>query len=685
MSLLPIEGFTNLDFQEVSPENGPLIAVAKTSAVSTAAGFYPLNDTPSSGDIWIGTKYPNFDNPLLGKYYAFTTMHELGHALGLKHGHEARTSSEVALPADMDTIEYSVMTYRSYLGAEVTGSYLTDPYSFPQTYMMGDIAALQRMYGANYTFRSTDTTYTWKPDTGETFVDGEGQGVPGDTKDLARSNKIFLTIWDGGGNDTYDLSLYETDLQVDLRPGASSLFNTGQLAQLDYRNTDHPARGNVFNALLYNDDTRSLIENVIGGKGNDTIVGNIADNHLSGRDGNDSMDGGQGNDVFDGGLGADTMVGGAGNDTFMVDDLGDRISDISGNDTVLSSISYTLGTSIENLTATGLAGLALAGNGLSNVLTGNGASNRLSGYGGNDVLDGGGGADTMMGGTGNDTYYVNTSRDVIVEFSGSGTDRVFTSVSYSLSKYVENLIATGTSKITLTGNESNNALTGNATANVLRGGLGHDTLNGGAGIDRLEGGIGSDTYYVDNAKDVVIEASNGGKDKVYTTVSYRLASHIETLIATGTGAVSLTGNGANNAMTGNSAANRLSGLDGNDRLNGGFGNDRLAGGKGQDLFIFSTKLDARSNVDTIADFLIEDDTICLENAIFTKLGKAGALKDAFFRIGSKAMDANDYLIYNSKTGALFYDADGSGKAAAAVQFAWLKTKLALTAEDFLVV
>ncbi|MCG7392775.1 M10 family metallopeptidase C-terminal domain-containing protein [Microvirga sp. ACRRW] len=765
MMLMPVEGFTNLNFTEVDQLDNPLIAIAKTSGISTAAGYYPSDDTPSAGDIWIGTKYAGFDTSYLAQYYYFTTMHEIGHALGLKHGHEARTSTEVPLPAERDSIEFSVMTYRSYVGAELTGNYLTDPYSFAQTYMMNDIAALQLMYGANFNFRSDDTVYSWSPTTGETLVNGAGQGVPGRPTEPSRSNKIFLTIWDGGGNDTYDLSLYETDLQVDLRPGASSLFSTTQLAHLDYRNTDHPARGNVFNALLYDNDPRSLIENAIGGSGHDTIIGNAGDNRLSGRDGNDSMEGGAGDDIFDGGLGADTMAGGKdddvyyvddagdlvvesagfgndlvyssidhalsanverlsalgaagirltgnaldnrisgnagdnvinggagadtmaggeGDDTFIVDDAGDVVSDISGNDTVRSSISYTLDKSIENLTATGGAALALTGNELSNVLTGNAAANTLSGQAGNDVLDGGAGADTMTGGTGNDTYYVDDLGDMIVEVSGGGSDSVFTSVSYSLSKHVENLNATGTSNITLTGNEANNALTGNGAANVLRGGLGNDTLNGGGGKDRLEGGAGNDIYYVDNAKDVVVEAFNGGKDKVYTTVSYKLAAHVETLIATGTRAVALTGNGTNNTLTGNSTANKLSGLTGNDALNGGLGNDRLTGGAGRDKFIFSTKLNARSNMDTITDFSVEDDRICLENAIFKKLGKTGALKDAFFRIGSKALDANDYLIYNPNTGVLSYDADGSGKGAA-IRFAKLKSQLALSAQDFLVV
>ena len=100
-------------------------------------------------------------------------------------------------------------------------------------------------------------SYSWSPTTGETFIDGVGQGA-------SSANKVYEAIWDGGGIDTYNLSNYSTNLFVDLYPGDWSLFSTAQLADLDgLAPRDSPGRGNVANAYLYNDDPRSLIENAM--------------------------------------------------------------------------------------------------------------------------------------------------------------------------------------------------------------------------------------------------------------------------------------------------------------------------------------------------------------------------------------------------------------------------------------
>ena len=118
-----------------------------------------------------------------------------------------------------------------------------------------------------------------------------------------------------------------------------------------------------------------------------------------------------------------------------------------------------------------------------------------------------------------------------------------------------------------------------------------------------------------------------------------------------------------------------------DTLFGGVGNDILAGAAGKDIFVFNTAPNALTNRDIIVDFNHVDDTMWMENAVFTKLGAAGALNAAFFRVGTKALDANDYIVYNKATGGLFYDNDGSG-AHAAIQFATLTTKPAIAANDF---
>jgi Ca2+-binding RTX toxin-like protein len=142
-------------------------------------------------------------------------------------------------------------------------------------------------------------------------------------------------------------------------------------------------------------------------------------------------------------------------------------------------------------------------------------------------------------------------------------------------------------------------------------------------------------------------------------------------------------------INGGAGNDSINGAGGDDRINGGFGNDMLTGGTGKDTFIFADTLNKTKNVDTVTDFSVADDSIWLENAIFGKLGagtlsQPGQLNTAFFTIGDRAKDSNDYLIYNKTNGYLYYDADGSGKGAA-VSFAKLAPNLALTATDFYLV
>src|SRR5688572_27470377 len=116
-----------------------------------------------------------------------------------------------AEPLDHDSLEYTVMSYRSYVGGPTTG-YTVGSTSYPQTLMMLDIAALQKMYGANFNTNAGDSVYKWSMTTGEMSINGGGMGAPA-------GNKIFMTIWDGGGHDTYDFSNYTTALSVNLQPG----------------------------------------------------------------------------------------------------------------------------------------------------------------------------------------------------------------------------------------------------------------------------------------------------------------------------------------------------------------------------------------------------------------------------------------------------------------------------------
>lgn len=319
-----VEGFTNMSFSRGAPGNATLRFAQSDSAYPTAYGYYP-STAPQGGDIWFSTAYAGTTNdyrdPKAGNYAWHTLIHELGHALGLKHGHEWENGFP-SLPNARDSIEFTVMTYSSYIGDDAEG-YNYEEFGAPQTFMMLDIAALQHMYGADFSTNRGNTIYTWKPGNGDTFVNGK-VGID------AGANRIFATIWDGGGNDTYNLSAYNNDVRIDLRPGRHSVFSDAQLAFLGGGPNGGDARGNIFNALLYRKDARSLIENARGGSGDDFIIGNAARNKLAGNGGNDHLDGTRDNkaDLLSGGSGADDFVFRKGYGVDTVRDFQNNIDDI---------------------------------------------------------------------------------------------------------------------------------------------------------------------------------------------------------------------------------------------------------------------------------------------------------------------------------------------------------------------
>ncbi|MEH2284126.1 MAG: cadherin-like domain-containing protein, partial [Nostoc sp.] len=369
--------------------------------------------------------------------------------------------------------------------------------------------------------------------------------------------------------------------------------------------------------------TGTMNMDIISGlQGNDTLQG-LGDN--------DTLDGGDGNDSLDGGAGDDSLIGGKGNDTYIVDSIGDTITEglNAGTDLVKSSVSWVLGTNLENLTLTGSAAINGTGNTLNNILIGNTGANILKGENGNDnlfgdsgndallggagndTLNGGLGSDSLDGGAGNDIYTVDNLNDVIVEGLNAGTDLVNSSVSWVLANNLEKLTLTGTGAIDGTGNNLNNILVGNTGANILKGedgndsliggvgndtllgGAGNDTLDGGAGNDTLDGGAGNDIYTVDSLNDVITEGLNAGTDLVKSSVSWVMADNLENLTLTGSGAINGTGNNLNNILIGNTGANFLSAGDGNDSLIGGTGNDTLLGGAGYDT------LDGGAGIDSL--------------------------------------------------------------------------------------
>jgi len=275
-------------------------------------------------------------------------------------------------------------------------------------------------------------------------------------------------------------------------------------------------------------DTLLNLENILGSGFNDNLTGNAGANAITGGAGNDILSGDAGNDLLDGGAGSDTMIGGSGNDTMAgglgndtyVRTVGDVVSEVAGqgNDLVQSSVTYTLGANLENLTLTGAGNINGSGNGVNNMLTGNGGNNALNGGAGNDTLNGGAGNDSMNGGTGNDTYVRDAVGDVVTELAGQGNDLVQSAVTYALGANLERLTLTGTDNINGTGNVLNNVINGNGGNNVLDGAGGADTLNGQGGNDTLiwhvadtliNGGAGEDTLQVTSGSLNLTTIGNG--------------------------------------------------------------------------------------------------------------------------------------------------------------------------------
>ncbi|MFM7273485.1 MAG: Ig-like domain-containing protein, partial [Gammaproteobacteria bacterium] len=318
--------------------------------------------------------------------------------------------------------------------------------------------------------------------------------------------------------------------------------------------------------------------------------------------------------------------------TFDDDTAGDGNSRIRF--TALESGTFFLGV-FDYGTGTGAYTLRAAA-GADDFLVGAEGPDLLRGLAGNDTLDGAGGIDTLEGGTGNDLLVVDDSRDVVRELSGAGTDTVQSSASFTLPGNVEHLKLVGNAAVNASGNAQANQITGNVAANRLAGQGGADTLAGGDGGDTLEGGLGADLLRGDAGNDT------------------------------------------------------LRGGDGGDRLAGGAGKDQLQGGIGADRFLFDTALSVATNIDTISDFSrAQGDAIQLDDDIFRALAgfTGGSLPAARFQSapGVDVAQGKDVrVIYNSTTGALYYDPDGNG-GTAAVQFALLTGAPALTAADILIV
>lgn len=471
-----------------------------------------------TGDVWVSLSQANNLQLDEGQYGMHTLVHEIGHSLGLSHpgAYNAAPGVSITYGANAEYFQddrvYTVMSY--FDGSSIGARHFDFNISttvFASTPQIHDVLAIQRIYGADMTTRTGDTTYGFNSNAGR------------DSFDFTKTPAPVMTIWDAGGIDTLDASGYATTQIIDLREGALSsiggvtydtaptlaqvnanraAIGLGAVSQTTYNSNMALLQANpVVGRLTDNVGIAygAVIENAVGGSGNDLMIGNNADNVLRANGGDDGLNGGAGNDTLDGGTGADTMMGGTGNDLYYIDVTGDAVVELAGEgtDIVMSGISYTLGDNVENLTLTGGA-LDGTGNGLDNILLGNGLGNRL---------DGGVGADSMAGGAGDDLYIVDQSGDLVTELFGEGNDTVSSGISYTLGANVENLILTGSAS-NGTGNGLDNVLQGNGLGNVLDGGAGNDRLIGGGGTDWLTGGAGADRF-VAELNSMKVDSKNG--------------------------------------------------------------------------------------------------------------------------------------------------------------------------------
>ena len=371
LALTAWSNVANINFQAVSETSSNVgdirFAFSSASKLSQFWGYasYPSYYWPIGGDVWINAKHGSDNDWSLGTYNFEGLIHEIGHALGLKHPFKG----DVTLSSGLDNTTNSVMSYTDINNIYPNAGYINGKYDwityyiYPETPMVLDIAAIQYIYGANNNYKTGNDTYTFDP-----------------------NKPFFKTIWDAGGTDTISVSNFSLSCKIDLTPGNYSSIRYLPPANPSGTAVTYDGTNNL--GIAFN----CIIENAIGGSGNDTLIGNSGNNSLDGGPGNDIIYGAGGNDIFDWDStkrkGNDTFYGGKGDDTFVFDSTDDVVyEDLNeGTDTIWVPFAYSIAflTNIENLYGFGSSALILTGNSISNYLKGGSAD---------DVLDGGLGVD----------------------------------------------------------------------------------------------------------------------------------------------------------------------------------------------------------------------------------------------------------------------------------------------------
>jgi serralysin len=480
---------TGIIFSEVTTGGAITFADTETGAYATAA--YTASGITTSATVNIGTAWLTTYGTGLNSYSFQTFIHEIGHTLGLGHGGNYNGNASYASDAlySNDSWATTIMSYFDQQENSYTAA-LGFTRQFAVTPLVADGVALAALYGTNTLTRTGNTTYG--------FNNTSGRAV----YDATANPNVGYAVFDNGGIDTLDYSGFTQNQRINLNAEGFSDIG-GRVGNISI------ARG-------------AVIENAIGGTGNDTLYGNAANNTLTGGAGNDILFGYDGDDVLDGGAGANVIVGAAGNDIITVTASGNEIYGGIGNDifnvasrsdtiveyvgegldevrTALAIYDLSSAPNVEWLRFTDDTVHAGVGNASDNVILGGAGADTLVGAAGNDQISGGNGAaNTLLGGTGDDLFIVTTAGETIIEYTGEGTDTVhsFLTVFY-LPTNVENLIYMGggsTIAFAGIGSAASNQMTAGFGADFLSGLEGDDILIGGSGADLLIGGTGADHF-----------------------------------------------------------------------------------------------------------------------------------------------------------------------------------------------
>ena len=585
----------NADINFVDVEEG---AFARTT--TSGGGTIISNVTVNVSTDWV-----NRSGTDVNSYTFQTYLHEIGHALGLGHGGPYNGTATYGFDNAYinDTWSTTIMSYFSQGEAGQGTS------RFALGVQLADVIAIQNQYGANTTTRTDDTTYGFN-----TTLVGSVFDFQEWTDQSVRPPA--LTIYDAGGIDTLDVSGFGTDQEISLIEETFSSLGDNQIGNAGRTpgpliNTISIARG-------------AVIENAIGGTGNDTIFGNAAANFLTG---------GAGDDTIDGGEGDDTAIFSGASTSYTITENADGSLTITGADGTDTLISIEFGKFDDTTIALAATGATntINGSAAGEVLVGTNDNDIINGLGGNDVLYGLGGADEIYGGDGNDTLYIDGS-DTVVS-GGAGFDVVL--ATDSLTAVNLNLAAAGieqvygsalsdaingtgsTAQVIVYGGDGNDNVLGGDAADILLGENGDDILTGnagddvlyaGLGMDTLIGGDGNDVFYVDQLDTI---NGNAGYDQVIAfgataglqvnlgSASIELAAGTnfdDNLFAgTQTEAVVIQSYGGNDMLSGsafNDVIDAGDGMDdiqagaGADFISGGAGADSLSGGAGDDVIYF---------------------------------------------------------------------------------------------------